>query len=192
MLKLFNDGWKFAVRSVGEIPEENDFNVVDIPHDWLIHDTRNLYRNGDGWYRKRFSVSNVSQKVFSLRFEGVYMDSEIYLNGEKIFEWKYGYTTFDVLLSNLHEGENEISVRVRHQSPNTRWYSGAGIYRNVWLRETGKERIADDGTYVVSVYDGSLWRTEIDTEIECDVEGKVRHTLYDADGNEILSCEKQT
>lgn len=189
MRKLFNDYWQFAFKPLGEMPSEDEYKPVDIPHDWQIYNTHNLYSTGDGWYRKRFIVSDTAKKSFSLRFEGVYMDSEVYLNGDKIFEWKYGYTTFDVPLENIREGENKITVRVRYQSPNSRWYSGAGIYRNVWLRETGPNRIADDGTYVVISFDGEVWHTEIDTEIDCTDIGTVRHKLFDADGNAVINCE---
>ena len=183
MLKLFNDGWEFSLAVLGGTPE--NWARVDIPHDWLIHDAKNLYKTSDGWYRKSFKLAGISGRRFSLRFEGVYMDSEIYLNGAKIFEWKYGYTTFDVPLESVKEGENEIRVRVRYQSPNSRWYSGAGIFRNIWLRETGPDRIADDGTYVVSSLEGSSWITEIDTEVECRGTGIIRHTLIDADGETV-------
>lgn len=180
MRKLFNDGWEFAFMPLEKVPAENDYKAVDIPHDWQIYNTYDLYSTGDGYYRKHFTLSDIAGKLFSLRFEGVYMDCEIRLNGEKIFEWKYGYTPFTVPLDKACEGENEIVVRVRYQEPNTRWYSGAGIYRNVWLQETGENRIAEDGTYVVSYFEEAGWRTEIDTEIKCSVSGAVRHSLYDA------------
>lgn len=187
MKRLFNDNWKFCLVPVGETPKEDDFKPVDIPHDWLVWDTYNLYKSGDGWYKKTFTAEKTAGRLYSLRFEGVYMDSEIYLNGEKVCEWKYGYTTFDVPLA-LKDGENVIRVRVRYQEPNTRWYSGAGIFRNVWLRETGLNRIAEDGTYVVSYIEGVNWRTEIDTEIECECACTVKHTLFDADGEVAASC----
>ena len=164
MKKLFNDGWQFAEMPLGELPSESDFKPTDIPHDWQIRHASELYKTSDGWYKKTFTAEKTAGRVYSLRFEGVYMDSEIYLNGEKIFEWKYGYTTFDVPLP-LKEGENEIKVRVRYQNPNTRWYSGAGIFRNVWLRETGANRFMDDGTYVVSYPEGDSWLMEIDSEL---------------------------
>lgn len=182
MYKLFNDGWRFALVPVGEIPADSAFSPVDIPHDWQIHHVNALYSDGDGYYRKRFTVERPAAKKISLRFEGVYMDCEIKLNGEKIFEWKYGYTTFDVPLNGLLNGENEVEVRVRYQSPNSRWYSGAGIFRNIYIRETGLDRIADDGTYVVSSLCGETWTTEVDTEVECRSAGIIRHTLIDADG----------
>lgn len=191
MKKLFNDGWQFAFKPIGELPQDSDFIPVDIPHDWQIYHAKDLYSTGDGWYKKSFELDLSSEKVHSLRFEGVYMDSEVYLNGEKIFEWKYGYTTFDVPLENLKDGENELRLRVRHQNPNSRWYSGSGIYRNVWLRTTGKNRLAADGTYVVSKPNSSdlrKWTTEIDTELVCEPAGTVRHTLYDCNENVVKTC----
>ena len=95
MYKLFNDGWEYQLRPVGEKPSESGYEKVDIPHDRQIFHAKDLYSDGDAFYRKRFDAGKVSEKVFFLRFEGVYMDSEIYLNGKKIFEWKYGYTQFD-------------------------------------------------------------------------------------------------
>lgn len=189
MYRLWNDNWHFALKPLGAVPEEGDYRPVKLPHDWLIYDTRDLYRTGDGFYRKVFCVRD-GNRIYSLRFDGVYMDSEIYLNGEKIFEWKYGYTAFEVPLKTLREGENELILRVRYQSPNSRWYSGAGIYRDVWLRETGSDYILPDGTYVVSAREGEGWRTEVDTEISCPSGGLVRHTLYGSDGKAAACCEK--
>ena len=205
MKKLFNDGWLFAEMPLGELPKEGDYKPVDIPHDWQIWHVDDLYRTSDGWYKKIFCVEGTAGKVYTLRFEGVYMDSEVYLNGDKIYEWKYGYTTFDVPLA-LREGENEIKVRVRYQNINTRWYSGAGIFRDVWLRETGKNYIVEDGTYVVSRPEGGWsaensrsmdagrpeggsWHMEIDTEICAAQDCVVRHTLFDADGTAAASAE---
>lgn len=188
MVKLFNDNWLFAEMPIGKIPEESDYKPVDIPHDWQIWHVKDLYRTSDGWYKKTFRVEKTAGRVFSLRFEGVYMDTEVYLNGEKIFEWKYGYTTFDVPISPV-EGDNEIKLRVRYQYPNTRWYSGAGIYRNVWLRETGVNRIKDDGTYFASYPEGDIWSVEIDTELSSEADCVIKHTLFNMDGDEVLSVK---
>ncbi len=194
MKKLFNDGWLFAEMPLGELPEESDYKPVDIPHDWQIWHVDDLYRTSDGWYKKTFCVEGTAGKIYTLRFEGVYMDSEVYLNGDKVYEWKYGYTTFDVPLA-LREGVNEIKVRVRYQNINTRWYSGAGIFRDVWLRETGENYIVEDGTYVVnrpesdSLPEGGSWRMEIDTDICAAQDCVVKHTLYDAAGTAVAFAE---
>ncbi len=185
---LFNDGWSFALKNIGEKPHESDFAPVDIPHDWLIHDTRNLYGDGDGFYKKKFFLSDVEDSVYIVRFDGVYMDSEIFLNGEKIFEWKYGYTSFDVSLDKAVEGENELVVAVHHKSPNTRWYSGAGIFRNVYITKSGKSRILPDGVYFSCAKEDDGWRANIDAEAVGEGEAKIVHTFIDAEGDVCVSC----
>lgn len=187
---LFNSGWSFALKPIGEAPSPDDYRPVDLPHDWLIGNTRALYADGDGYYKKTFTAESPAGKTYILRFDGVYMDSEILLNGEKIFEWKYGYTTFDVELTGLRSGENVVEVIVHHKSPNTRWYSGAGIYRNVWLTESGEDRILPDGTYFCADLDGDRWAVGIDTEVIGQGEAIVRHTLCDREGHVVRTAEK--
>src|SRR5690606_16339124 len=103
----------------------------------------------------------------SLRFEGVYMNSMLYVNGHEVGAWKYGYSTFEFdVTSFLSPGRNEIVVRVVHESPNSRWYSGAGIYRNVWLRTYPDTHIAADGIYIsTSCGDDDAWVVDVETEV---------------------------
>lgn len=157
MNRLFNDSWKFLKTSTEEKIDIADLDIlsfteVSIPHDWLICDTKNLYENSIGYYCKTFDRPDISMGGHCfLRFEGVYMDSEIFLNGEKIFEWKYGYTTFTFEITDyLVEKDNVIVVKVNYISPNSRWYSGAGIFRNVWIITKPAEYLVIDGTYVSS------------------------------------------
>ena len=173
-MKLFNDGWKFQKTGLDVTMEEvldkyNLFTAVDVPHDWLIYHVENLYEDGCGWYLKRFYNNQdtaAGEKVL-LRFDGVYMDCEIYVNRILAGEWKYGYSAFTVDLSPaLTAGENEVLVRVRHQAPNSRWYSGAGIYRNVWLKECGKVYLPPDGTYVSTRANGDGYILDVETEVE--------------------------
>lgn len=189
--ELFNLDWLFALKEIGGLPCDDEFKSVDVPHDWLIFNTNALYADGDGWYKKRFTLNDIEGKLYILRFEGVYMDSEVFLNGKKIYEWKYGYTTFDVILDGVVEGENEIEVVVHHKSPNTRWYSGAGIFRNVWLTECEGSRIVPDGTYFcASCVSGSEWSVTVDTEVTGEGEAVVRHTISDAEGGIVETIEK--
>lgn len=145
----FWDGWTFCRTELSAAPEAEDcFQPVEIPHDWLIYDAKNLYRDGCGWYRKEFRLPGIKGPVI-LRFEGVYMDSTVYVNGQKVMDWKYGYSTFDADITEAaREGMNKVMVQVRFQAPNSRWYSGAGIYRRVWIRLCGKSWLPLDGTYV--------------------------------------------
>ncbi len=185
---LFNDGWTFAKTGLeaadwAPLP----FEPVDLPHDWLIWDTQNLYENGIGWYRKTF-IHTKSDNQFLLCFDGVYMDSAVYVNGRFVGEWKYGYTSFEHEITDaLADGENEVVVKVVFQSPNSRWYSGAGIYRNVWLKERESTRIATDGTYVSTRRDGDTWTVEIDTELHVDGVVRVSHAIL-RDGETIAAA----
>lgn len=180
---LFNDGWQFAKGplDMGD-PNGLEFAAVDLPHDWLIYDSTNLYENGIGWYRKWFDYRG-SWRVF-LYFEGVYMDSSLFVNGTWIGDWKNGYTSFEYEITEaLREGCNEILVRVVHQAPNSRWYSGAGIYRNVWLKLRGDDYLPTDGIYVSSRplrdADGS-WIVTVDSEVEAGGGTRLAlvHTIY--------------
>src|SRR4051794_32550354 len=92
---LFNDGWEFAKSSLETTDLETlKFEPVDLPHDWLIYNTLDLYENSIGWYRKTFTYTKAEEQVL-LCFDGVYMDSSLYVNQEFIGEWKYGYSSFE-------------------------------------------------------------------------------------------------
>jgi len=175
---LFNDGWEFAKSSLTETTCENlEFKAVDIPHDWLVHNTLDLYENGIGWYRKQFNFEDDAKQVL-LYFEGVYMDSTLYVNGQEVGEWKYGYSSFEHdLTPALKNGENEILLKIVHQSPNSRWYSGAGVYRNVWLKKRNENYIATDGIYVTTMKSGEGWQVLVDTELNLNKEARLTHTI---------------
>lgn len=166
---LWNDGWEFAKELYDEgvldkVPSA--WTKVALPHDWLIYDTHNLYQDSIGWYKKIFNYTKANEKVV-VRFEGVYMDSTVYLNGEVIGSWKYGYATFDMdLTDNLINGENELLVRVIHQSPNSRWYSGAGIYRDVWFCTFPVTHFVMDGVYITpEKVTEDTWKVLFDAEV---------------------------
>ena len=161
------------------------FQKVDLPHDWLIADAKNLYRDGCGFYRKIFSMQPKENKRYFLIFEGVYMDTTIWVNEQQAGEWKYGYSTFEIDLTPfVKAGENEILVSVNFRSPNSRWYSGAGIYRDVWFKETPETYIRENGVYIHTEACGEKEGKEpdfllyADTEIVGDAWDEVRHTLY--------------
>ena len=200
---LFNNGWEFTKQPAGaaltDVMETGiKWNPVQIPHDWLIYDTNNLYETSSGWYRKTFQVKNLEGRRVVVRFEGVYMNTTIYLNGEPIYEWKYGYSTFETDLTDyLKEGENEIVVQAVYESPNSRWYSGAGIYRNVWLIVTPDVHIASDGIYVKTEKKDDKWVADVDTEIAFDREGEeeegyaLLYQILDAKGDVCCYKEKK-
>ncbi len=154
---LFCDGWEFSLQPIDtEYSESFEWQPVDIPHDWLIEDTRDLYKTSTGWYRRRFVLPADGRRT-ALRFEGVYMDCRVYVNGSLAGEWKYGYTTFELDITELvREGENTVTVRVDHREPNSRWYSGAGIYRRVWLKRFEDIHFLPDGIYISADTDGRV------------------------------------
>lgn len=190
---LFNDGWEFAKSSL-EVTDskELEFQSIDIPHDWLIYNTLDLYENSIGWYRKQYNYQGDADQVL-LYFDGVYMDSTLYVNGKCIGEWKYGYSAFEHDLTEaLVKGENEILLKVVYQSPNSRWYSGAGIYRNVWLKTRSKNHIVTDGVYVTTKQDNTNWQVEIDTELSLYDDMELVHTILYQDEVIATSSEKVT
>lgn len=193
--KKWNDGWGFLERKLSEeayqLPAVAEWKLVDLPHDWMIYDTHALYRDSCGWYRKEFYIEKqIKEEQILLRFDGVYMDSTVYINGKEAGSWKYGYSTFEIDITPfLMEGKNEILVRVVYKQPNTRWYSGAGIYRNVWWKVRKKSHIVSDGIYVTPVRETEeRWRVETDVEL-CFAEGEktepdrfqVKQQLFDPD-----------
>lgn len=186
---LWNDNWSFFLCEndafdIGNVSGEK-FTDVEMPHDWLIGDTRNLYKSGDGWYRKKFTATEemLSGHV-AVSFDGVYMDSTVYVNGKPVGDWKYGYSSFSFDITDmLKAGENEIHVRVRYRSPNSRWYSGAGIYRNVYLRIRNRRYIKENGVYISPRLENGEWNVYIDTEHVG--EGELSHSLLDGSGAEI-------
>jgi len=169
--RLWNDGWSFTELPVEdasyEFPVNATWQYVDIPHDWMIYKTHELYRDSIGWYKKEFCMEELSGQTL-LRFDGIYMDTTVYINGTPVKEWKYGYSMFEADISDyITEGKNLVAVRVVYRYLNTRWYSGAGIFRNVWFKEREKCHIVSDGIYVTPVKeDDQKWIVEVDTELE--------------------------
>jgi beta-galactosidase len=166
----FTQGWKFAlVNTTGaDAPRPADadpaWRDVRLPHDWSIGldpapgpDTTagtGFLPGGLGWYRKAFTLppSSAGKRV-SLEFDGVYMDSEVYLNGRLIGTHAYGYTGFALDLTSLAHTDGTpdvVAVKVRNQVPSSRWYSGSGIYRDVRLVVTDPVHVTRHGIGVTT------------------------------------------
>ncbi|NIK67824.1 glycoside hydrolase family 2 TIM barrel-domain containing protein [Paenibacillus sp. BK720] len=191
--KLNND-WYFSKHPLGTeldaiLEGGADWSPVTLPHDWLIYDTNNLYENSVGWYRKTIHFEEIpSNSRFALRFEGVYMNSSVYVNGRVAGTWKNGYSTFELDITTfLTAGDNEVLVQVIHESPNSRWYSGAGIYRSVWLVASPDTHLASDGIYISAKKNNDdAWSVDIDSEVvfaelaDPSSAYKLRHTILDA------------
>ena len=165
--QLFDAGWQFSQDSV-------KWRTVNLPHDWSIecdfdkdapagHDGAFL-PTGKGWYRKKLNVESLENKKLRLYFEGVYMNAEVYVNGQRAGGHPYGYSSFFVDITPfIQEGENDVEVRVDNsQQKNCRWYSGSGIYRHVWLMTTGKRYIDE---WSVNVATPDIHHVEIKAEV---------------------------
>lgn len=184
---LFCDKWEFAKTALNsEIPELSSFKRVAIPHDRMIYDTARLYENSIGWYRRRLTLEALKRDYgytpgerAVLSFDGVYMDSSVYINGQKIFEWKYGYSAFSVDITDYLREENELVVREVYESPNSRWYSGAGIYRDVNIRFFPAACIKENGIYFHTERTGDSFSFRADIECAGELSGtdSVRMTL---------------
>jgi beta-galactosidase len=166
-IESFNKNWKFHLGNFtnGHKIDLNDsqWRVLDLPHDWSIEGEFNqdnpatpgggALPGGIGWYRKSFTVPEAdSQKLIFVDFDGVYRNSEVWLNGHYLGKRPYGYSSFRYELTpflNYGNKKNIIAVRVDNsQQPNSRWYSGSGIYRNVWLVTSEKIQVDHWGTFV--------------------------------------------
>ena len=171
----FNQGWKFVkyFNASGEaaitdkepenlqLPSVNDNNwrSLDLPHDWAIegpfsdtleNNTGLLPWKGIGWYRKHFLVSdNDKGKRIYVDFDGAMANAKVWLNGKYVGEWPYGYTSFRLDLTPyiISGKENIIAVRLDTKNWDSRWYPGAGLYRNVWLIKTSQLHIANNGVF---------------------------------------------
>ncbi|WP_199619576.1 glycoside hydrolase family 2 TIM barrel-domain containing protein [Paenibacillus alkalitolerans] len=195
--QLFNDGWEFAKSGLDAADCEGlRFEPVDLPHDWLIYNTLALYENSIGWYRRKFVRTREqlqSGQQLLLYFDGVYMDCSVYVNGQLVGEWKYGYSSFEHEITDaVVEGENEIVVKVVHRSPNSRWYSGAGIYRNVWLKTRDKNHIVTDGVYVSTKEQDGVWLVEVDTDVNIDEDVQIVHSIIHRGQSVAAASERVT
>ncbi len=165
--QLFDNGWRFHLGDIkqGEAPvfADKDWRPVDLPHDWSIEGPYSqtnasgtgFLPGGIGWYRKTFQLpASLRGRKVSIRFDGVYRDSTVWINGARLGLRPYGYSTFEYdLTPHLRFGtaSNVLAVRVDHSVvADSRWYPGSGIYRHVWLNITGPVHIAPWGTYVTT------------------------------------------
>jgi beta-galactosidase len=210
----FNQGWKFIKyfnastdaaitdkEPVGlQLPSANDSNwrTLDLPHDWAIegpfsdtleNDTGLLPWKGIGWYRKHFTLNETDKgKRIYIDFDGAMAYSEVWINGKYVGGWPYGYTSFRLdLTSYVNFGkDNLIAVRLDTKSWDSRWYPGAGIYRNVWLVKTSQLHISCNGVFCTTPEikkDKAFLSVEakVESHIEQPVDIAVKATVYKLD-----------
>lgn len=214
-------GWRFALvnpagvtdptgayeRAADPAYDDSQWRRVTVPHDWSIELNpvpgpattagTGFYQGGLGWYRRSFTLpGSMTGKRLSVEFDGVYMDSEVYLNGRLLGGHHYGYTGFSLDLTGAHTDgrtENVLAVKVRNQVPSSRWYSGSGIYRNVRLVATGPVRVQRNGMAVTTPdVAGGVARVATTIEGAQGVPVHVTSTLRDARGRIAGSASTTT
>ena len=213
--KCFDADWRFVLADSAHMADvdynDSHWRKLSLPHDWAIEGDfyagnpsgagGGALPGGVGWYRKTFSIpltpSQDGGTSCFIEFDGVYMNSTVYVNGQKVGFRPYGYSSFEYDITEyLKKGENIIAVRVDNSDqPNSRWYSGCGIYRHVWLTQTEHTHVAHWGTYVTSSLSKNNKTATFNVMVE--VANKTKDTqitniLLDAGGNEIAKSNGST
>ncbi len=210
----FNFGWKFILADdiTFATPAFNDTGWRDLhlPHDWSIEGdfsksnpstpSGGALPGGIGWYRKHFKTPDGvgKGKVCTVEFDGVFMNSTVYINGREIGTRPYGYSSFcyDITDALNPEGEdNLIAVRCDNaDQPNSRWYAGCGIYRNVRLVTTNKTRVAYNGVFVTTpAIDASKATVKVEVNAEnLGADNRLSFKVLDHNGNKAAFSENDT
>lgn len=210
----FTDDWAFRLGddAAAARPDYNDsdWRRLNLPHDWAVEgdfDRKNpsgtgggALPGGIGWYRKTFTADKADEgKRLRIDFDGAYMNSTVYINGQELGTRPYGYISFSYdLTPYIKWGEkNVIAVRVDNaEQPNSRWYSGCGIYRNVWLTKLNLVHVAQWGTYVtadeVSKNSARLTvRTTLENSQDVDAPLELISRLVDEKGKVVSEVSSQ-
>lgn len=204
----FNQEWSFHLDDLNGprwgLPEVSKWRTVDLPHDWSIEldrdpnnvsgDSGGYFQMGRGWYQKTFSIPKEwAGKVVFIEFEGVYMNAEVWLNDNLLGRHPYGYTSFGFELTpNLDwDAPNHLKVFVDngHQL-NSRWYSGSGIYRPVWLMVADPVHVAHWGVSVTTAdvtAESALVdvKTKVDVQMDSDPKVTLRTRIIGPNGEDV-------
>lgn len=170
-LTNFDDDWRFhlgAAQGAEQVVfDDLNWRKIDLPHDWSIEDLKGTMSpfnpnaisqvsggfttGGTGWYRKSFTMSSQNKgKKIHIQFDGVYMNADVWINGHLLGNHPYGYTSFMFDITNHVKMDvpNIIAVEVKNEGVNSRWYSGSGIYRHVWIKTTEQLHTSQWGTFI--------------------------------------------
>ncbi len=209
----FDADWRFYLGDVTGAEKADfkdaDWRKLDVPHDWSI-EGENLESNpgggtvaffptGIGWYRKVFNVSSLkADERYEIEFDGVYMNSTVWVNGKEVGTYPYGYSSFLYELTPyLVKGKNVIAVKVDNsKQPNSRWYSGSGIYRHVRLVKTKSIHFTHWGTfnYTKSISDDAAVvyvESEIANEGNASKRGIVKHQVLNAEKKVVAEVQQE-
>ncbi len=204
-------GWRFTLgdQAGAERPTFDDraWRRLDLPHDWSIEGTPRqdapgggrvgYFPSGIGWYRKAFRLpAGARGREVWLAFDGIYMNSDAWINGVHLGRRPYGYVSFAYDITNhLVPGVNVVAVRVDNSlQPNSRWYTGSGIYRHVWLTLVAPLHVGHWGTYVTTPRADSagaevVVRTHVENHHTTQRRGVLRSLVLDGAGRETARAE---
>ena len=207
----FDGNWRFhkgdAQGAENAGFDDSQWQLLRLPHDWAIEgpfdenqnpSTGGLPISGTGWYRKSFLLPESAKgRVFTIMFDGAMSNSTVWLNGEELGGRPYGYSSFYFNLTpHLRFGSetNVLAVRLMPEPHSSRWYPGAGIYRNVWLDITAPVHVAEWGTYVTTpnVSDQKATvavKAEIRNQQENNAKVVVRNSVLDSSGKLVAKTE---
>lgn len=207
--QLFDNGWLFRLADSTQMAQK-DYNDrawrrLNLPQDWAIEGDFRVTNpsgakggalpGGIGWYRKHCKINPTAKNdKYYIDFDGVYMNSTVYVNGHCLGTRPYGYSSFQYDLTPYlnKEGDNVIAVRVDNgDQPNSRWYSGCGIYRHVWLTSTSDTHIAHWGVHVVTSVKGEV-NVSVQLEGANGSRPVVRNTVYDDKGKVVARKESRS
>ena len=212
----FDKDWRFNLGDVINGQEINldisKWKLLDLPHDWSIEGEFSKDNpatpgggslpGGIGWYRKTFTAPESNRdKLIFIDFDGIYRNSEVWINGHYLGKRPYGYSSFRYELTpflKYGEEKNVLAVKVDNsKQPNSRWYSGSGIYRNVWLVTTDKIHIDHWGTFITTP-EVSIQSAKVSIQIKIrnaylkNQHIKIKTEILDKNDNEVAQTESET
>lgn len=189
-----NENWQYSHKGL------NDWKQITLPHDAMLSEPRNgdvpsgknigYFEGHDYVYKRTLMIDKSQGSNFILEFEGVYKNAKVFLNGKEIAFRPYGYTNFYVdITDKAIDGENELEVQAFNaDQPNSRWYSGSGMYRPAWLYILPENHILLNGIKIKTTdYEDG----EINLSLETSSAGTARITIYDGD-QEVYNAEEKT
>ncbi len=202
-------GWKFTKGDIEGASSvgfgDKSWQTVSVPHDWAIYgpfDKKYTGGNGGlpyigvGWYRHSLDVSdvNLDNQTVSLLFDGAMSEAKVYVNGQQVMYWPYGYNSFYVDITKyLHKSGNELAVRLENKPESSRWYPGAGLYRNVHLIVADKIHVPVWGTYVTTPF---VTAESATVSLKTDIENsdgkeaiKIKTKIVSPDGDVVAEKE---
>jgi beta-galactosidase len=212
----FDDDWTFH-SGAAQGADQNNFDdskwrKIDLPHDWSIEDMKGTQSpfnanaisqvsggfttGGTGWYRKAFTVSSQDKgKKIYIQFDGVYMNADVWINGHHLGNHPYGYTgfTFDITDYVNFDASNVLAVEVKNEGQNSRWYSGSGIYRHVWIKTTEPIHSSQWGTFITTPEVSSITskvncKTNVINETDQDATVSIITKFLNASGAEVAAA----